>query len=153
MSAGSVKRLTALFAALVIIAACFCGCGEKQPEFDPQAAFERLLVEVKYDATLQDMSEMAEYMFYDLPEGASVKMYAAGGQHEDAVIMLTAADESGLPALESAVKDYIDSRLYETDRYTPSESPKLKNAVMYSGGNTVIVCVTNDAETAQSILH
>ena len=140
------------FSAALIIVFCLClfGCGGEKP-FDAEAAFTRLLSEVAYEAELEDESEIAPLMFV-LPEGTEARFYSAGGASEDVLLMLTAPEGSDAAALDEAVDTYLAERLYDAERYSPEQVQKLKNAVRYSGGGRVILCVTDDYETARAII-
>ncbi len=137
-----------------VMAACFClaGCGKKLPEFNAEEAFAKLLSDVKFDSELTDVSSAAAIMLGDLPEGAAARMYTADSPNEDALIMLTAKNAEDVEALSSLVREYLDSRLYEAERYAPEQVQKLKNCRIFESGNTVIACVTNDAEKVAEIL-
>lgn len=150
-----INRKLALCAAAVLMAVCFCiaGCGKKLPAFDAEAAFAKLLTDVKFDSALTDVTSAANIMLGDLPEGATARMYTADSPSEDALIMLTAANEGDVEALKSIAQSYIDERLYEAQRYTPDQVNKLQNAVVFDSGNTVIVAVTDDAEAVKGILN
>ena len=108
---------------------------------------------MQYEAPLSDLGSAAEIMLGELPAGATAAMYTAGGTSEDALIMLTGVSEADASALEKIVNDYIADRLYEAERYNPDQAPKLKSPVVYVGGSTVIACITNDTQTANSILY
>ncbi len=137
----------------VLAAALFCGCGEKKAPFDAEVAFGRILTEVKFAEELEDSSEYAEYTFGELPEGTKVKHFAATGKCTDTVMLFTVQNESDLDAVETVVRDYLNSLKNEADRYEPEEVPKLQNAVIYRNGTNLIVCVTADTETVNSILR
>ena len=118
--------------------------------FDAEKAFSRLLSEVKFDAELEDASDMAEYMFADLPEDTEVKMYMADGAYSDSVIMLKGSDKA---AIRAALDEYLSSLKKEAGRYNPEELTKLEKAVIFENGDYVFCCVTADSETVNSILH
>jgi len=138
-----------LFASALL---CSFGCSGKKAEFDAEAAFEHLLNDVKYAAPLTDESSMASILFGELPEGTQVRMYTADGTNEDALMMFTVADENDVNTIRSSVKDYIDMRLYEAERYAPEQVQKLRDAQTFVDGNTIIVCITDDTEAVRSIL-
>ncbi|MBR5713553.1 MAG: DUF4358 domain-containing protein, partial [Clostridia bacterium] len=54
--------------------------------------------------------------------------------------------------INNSVKTYIESLKNEAKLYNPEEVTKLDNAVIRTYDNCVFVCITNDVETAGSIL-
>lgn len=149
-----IKRILSLAAcAALIMASCLAayGCGGKA-ELDCEAAFARLLNEVKFDTPLTDESELAG-LFLELPENAEAKLYTAAEGSEDVLIMLTVPEGGDTAALDRALDTYLAERLYDSERYSPEQVSKLKAPVRYSGGGTVILCVTDDAGTAGKIVE
>lgn len=138
--------LCILLAAVFALFAC-----TKQPaeEFDAEKALARLLNEVKYDDTLEDVGDVAEYMFGDLPDGTEIKMYMADGARADSVMMFRGSDKA---AIRAALDEYLTSLRQEASRYNPEELAKLEKAVIYENGDCVFCCITSDTETVNSIL-
>lgn len=146
------KRLFCLFFAL-LIAVSLSACKKADEPFDAEKAYARLLSEVKYEDELRDMTDYAAFVFGDAAEGAEVRMMNADDKFEDAVIMFTLRDPADAAKAEAAVRTYIAERKTEADRYNPEEVPKLDKAVIYTNGVYVFCVITNDAETARSILE
>ena len=128
-------------------------CAPKADEpFDAEETLTRLLAEVKYAADLEDASDYAEYAFAGIPERVEIKMYSCGGGHADAVIMCKASEASELPGIRDALKEYIASRRHDAERYDPREVTKYDSAVWCERELYVIVCITDDTETAEAVL-
>lgn len=121
--------------------------------FDAESAFSRLLSEVKYAETLADTSSAAEFTFSDLPKDSEVKMYSCeSGSHPDELILLKAAADSDVSALEQAARTHLSELVSQLKDYNPQEVPRVENAVVVTKGLYVFVCVTDDTETAKAIL-
>ena len=60
------SKLTAI-ALVMVFAAVLAACGPKAAPFDADAAFSKLLSDVKYAQTLEDASAYVEYTIGDLP--------------------------------------------------------------------------------------
>ena len=155
------KRFLNVFGAVAVLAAIIltlAACGGDKTEatkeaFDAEKAFSRLLSEVKYAETLADISSSAEYMFSDLPQNVEIRMYnCESGSHPDELIMMKAAKEEDVSALENAAKTHLSELTAQLKDYNPQEVPRVENAVVYTNGLYVFVCVTDDAETAKAIL-
>lgn len=150
------KALAAVLAALFAVL-LFASCAKSnEPEsgaIDPEEAFNKLLTEVDFKAPLEDRSSAAEFVFGSLPEGTEAKYFiSSDGACEDALIMISCPDGEALSAAEAAVGSYLEQRKTEADRYHPEELPKLADPVIKKLGNTLIVCITDDADAARSIL-
>lgn len=145
-------RAAALAFAL-IFGAAFLACTGEPEAVDPAAAFERILSEVTFAAPLEDETELADYMFGDVPEGTEIRFYAAGGQYADTAMLFKAPSEADIPAVRDSAGAYIASLKEELRLYHPEEVPKLENAVFHQNGSNLIVVVTEDTETVSSILH
>ncbi|MCR5808148.1 MAG: DUF4358 domain-containing protein [Clostridiales bacterium] len=150
------KKITAILLAAVF-ALAFLACspkenGDKPAAFDAEATLNKLLADVKYAAPLQDVSQYADFLFSDLPEGTSIRHFSAGGKYADAVLLFTLPDETGVPAVKEAVSLYLDSLKLEAERYEPAEASKLQNAVIYDNGAYLFVVITADTQTAEKIL-
>lgn len=148
----TVKAAALLLAALLSLLSFAC-TGVEKPAADPGAAFSRILSEVAFAAPLEDNSEYAEFMFGELPEGTQIKMHAAGGQYVDTAILFTAPTEADIPAVRTAAEAYLASVKEEFRLYHPEEVPKLDDAVIYTAGSSLILVVTGDVETVNSILY
>lgn len=136
----------------ILLAAVFAfsACAKQPAEaFDADKALARLLDEVRYDDTLEDVSDVAEYMFGDLPEGTEIKMYMADGAHTDCVMMFRGGDKA---AVRAALDEYLTSLKQEASRYNPEELAKLEKAIVYENGDCVFCCITSDSEAVNSIL-
>lgn len=129
------------------------GCGGKsQSSFDADAALKSLLNDVSYAGQLTDVSDNAQFYFSDLPDGTQVQMYAMQGTSADQVILFEAGQEQDTAAIEGAVDTYLDSLKEQANNYTPEEIPKIEDAIIYKNGTYVIVCITEDADTAKGLL-
>ena len=146
------KKSFCLILAVMLLALGFSACSGAKEPFDALDAYQRLISEVKFDSQLHDASDYAGFVFGDVAEGASVSMAMADGKLEDAVIYIKLADEADVEKAVAAVKDYISQRRTEAERYEPDEVPKLDKAVVFTKGADVLVCITNDTATANSIL-
>ena len=149
----NIKKIVCFALVAVMAAVMFTACSKNDAApFDADKAFDRILNEVKFAQPLSDISANAEYMFGDLPEGTVIKVYTAGDNSADCAMMFKAGDKAAAESSEQCVREYIDSMIKECRFYNPDEVPKLENAVVFVKDNTVIACVTDDADTVNSIL-
>lgn len=150
-----------IFFAIVTLIAVILGlaaCTEKEETptavFDAEEAFGKLLTDVRYAEALEDVSDTAEFTFPDLPANTDVRMYAAeSGAYADRIIMIKAADEKDVGAVKAAAEKHLEELSAQLKDYNPEEVPKVGNAVVYTNGVFVFVCVTDDADTVKNILR
>lgn len=146
------KAIIILLAAMLCVFAFACKKPEEVKTFDAEAAFERILSEVKFADELDDASSFAEFAFTDLPEIAEVKFHTAKNAVSDCAVMFKLKSESDMDLARAAIDKYIGELTLEAERYSPEEINKLKNAVIKQDGLYLIACVTNDVSTAKDIL-
>ena len=144
--------------ALLLVLASVLGltaCGNQndaQKTTDPQAAFQALLTQLEYDTELKDVGDSGAMYFPDLPEGATVKMYAGSGYYADKVALITVSQESEVEAAMNSVKTHVQQLRSQFQSYIPEEVPKIDNAVIWQQGTAIILCISPDYQKAQSVI-
>ena len=144
--------------ALLLVLASVLGltaCGNQndaQKTTDPQAAFQALLTQLEYDIELKDVGDSGAMYFPDLPEGATVKMYAGSGYYADKVALITVSQESEVEAAMNSVKTHVQQLRSQFQSYIPEEVPKIDNAVIWQQGTAIILCISPDYQKAQSVI-
>ena len=154
-----IKNIVCVMLVCLMLAFGFAGCKTQDDvksgakEFDPEAAFSKLLNDVKYAEALEDQSSNAEFFFPDVPSDVEIKLYSApSGRYVDSCMMFKAAKADELPVIKESIESYISSVSAEFHVYNPGEEPKLQDAVIYENGLYVFVCITEDTAAANSIL-
>ena len=62
-------------------------------------------------------------------------------------------DAAGLSkAVKVSMQSYLDSQKQEMERYKPEEVARLDNAIFATYGTCVVLCVTNDTDTANTVI-
>lgn len=151
------KHIQRTVALLLVLVSVFglAACGKKEEEkktLDPQAAFQALLTQLEYDTELKDVGDSGAMYFPDLPEGATVKMYAGSGYYADKVALITVAQESDVDAAMNSVKTHVQQLRSQFQSYIPEEVPKIDNAVIWQQGTSIILCISPDYQKAQSVI-
>lgn len=148
----NIKPLALGLCTVALALGTLTACAPSSTAFDADAALDGLLHQVQYDTTLTDISGNASFYFSGLPEGTTVTMYAAQGTSSDQVILFEAKDQADVPAIEALVQTHLDSLTQQAANYMPEEAAKIKNAIVYTNGVYVVLCVTEDTATAQELL-
>ncbi len=150
------KKLVAIFTAAVLLfslSACSSSKDNTTVDLDPEALAEELLTTVTSDKLSQSAESMIPSIYsIDEEEIASAVAYTSSGTTscEVAVIETVKSDEV------SDVKDKFQARVDAQEKlyadYNPTEASRLETAVIESAGNFAVLCVSDDAEEAKSIL-
>lgn len=152
------KKLTKKLTALLLLAAmalslAACGPQTNTPKnYDGPALVQSLLRQLAFADTLSDVGESAQLYFTDLPEGAQVKLWLGSGYYADEVALLTLAKAEDAASAKSAAEAHISQLRAQFASYIPEEVAKIGKAVIWQGGNYLIICITDDHANAKLIL-
>ncbi len=137
----------------LVLAMCLplAACGGSAQKVNGNALLQVMLERVSFDTEIADAGDISSYYFSNLPEGATVKMYSGSGYYADRLALITAAKEEDVQQVKDSVDEHIAQLLHQFQNYIPEEVDKINHAVIWSEGNFVLFCVTNDYETAKKI--
>ncbi|MDD2648036.1 MAG: DUF4358 domain-containing protein [Eubacteriales bacterium] len=145
------KKLSVLFLALLIM---LCGCAaEKAPVNCLEAANA-----IKASCGFQELDEMSrsyitKYLGIDDALLAdAVMLRDASRATPEMILLLTAAKQGDVKALETAVSDFHSTQLEEYRDYQPDEMPKLENAKVTVNGRMIALIVSPDADKTDAAL-
>ena len=148
-------RSMACLLALVLLAG-FVGCapqGTQAGDFDPQALFYTLVKEVKYASELTNAGDTTALYFPNMPAGAELVLYKGSGYYADEVVLVTLADKNDMDSAKALMRKHLTELREQFQNYQPDEVGKIDKAVLWQQGTTLILCITDDTKTAQSILE
>ncbi len=125
------------------------GCGAKNINVNELAS--KLAGEGKFAEELTEVSESVTNKRLALGEGdaAECAAYAGTAAVTDEVMVIKANDTE---KVNEAVEKYIENRTETYSSYRPDEVSKLRDAVVQTAGNCVIVCVSEDPALARKII-
>ncbi len=149
------KRSIALLLALVSVLS-LAACAQnpaKTDDFDPMALFYTLVKDVKYASELENAGESAALYFPDMPAGAELLMYKGSGYYADEVVLVTLADKGDMDSAKALLRRHLTQLREQFQNYQPTEVGKIDKAVLWHQGTTVILCVTDDTKTVQTVLE
>ncbi len=154
MKRTTVRILAVLLALALSLGLAACGGGgdvQSTKAVDVQKLMEKLLSDVRYASELSMLEGNAELFFPDLPE-ATVTMYDGSGYDADELALITVTSEEDVEAAVVSAQEHIQELRAQFLSYIPEEVAKIDKAVIWNQGKYVIVCVTEDYATAESIL-
>lgn len=149
------KRLICFLLALVMVLS-MTACGGKKDEpaknYNGEAIMQALLAQVKFDDTLSSVGDFATLYFPGLPNGCTISMHTGTGYFADEVVWICIENEDDAESVMASVDKHLEQMTGQFKNYIPEEVAKIEKAVIWQGGKHVIVCISNDYTTAQSIL-
>lgn len=144
------KILTLLLVISTMLSMVACG-GAKA--IDPQAVYSHLLSDVSYDAPLTEASDLAPLYFSALPAGVTVKLHiSSSGYYPDEVALFTAASKADVEAVKQSIQNHISQVRTQFQNYLPEEVVTIDNAIIWDHEHTVILVITSDTATVNSLL-
>ena len=152
----TVWKIVAVFLVLSMVLP-LAACTKPQEEEKEQTAVdagelaEKLLTCVRYDTEITDVGDSAALFFQNLPDYALVTMYSGSGYYADELTWITVAQQSDVEQALSSVQSHVAQVREQFLNYIPEELDKIDNAVIWSQGVHIILCITNDYQTARAI--
>ena len=150
-------KTLALFLALSMVLP-LAACGQPQNEENPKTPVnagdlvQALRQSVRFDTELTDAGDAAAMFFQKLPEFALVTMYSGSGYYADELTWITLAQEADVEQALSSVQTHISQVREQFLNYIPEEVDKIDHAQIWSQGVHIVLCITNDYETAAAIM-
>jgi len=138
---------------ILLLAAAAVGCGgSSEKEVDVSALASALAEGVEFEAALKELTaeQLANYL--TLPEGAQAAAYMSNGTTAEEIVAVRCADSGEAAAVETAIKAFLADQRAEMERYLPGEVARMENAVLARKGSCVVLCVTDDTDTAEGII-
>lgn len=145
------KKMRFVFAGAAMMA-LLAGCGSKAQEVDVNALADKLLNEITYEDTLSKLSEADIANYIDMPEGVTGIMYMGSGATAESVAVFTAPDEATADILEDNIEMYLEDQESAFEDYKPEEAKRIDEAVLEKEGTYVVLCVSGDSNTAETII-
>lgn len=152
------KKLTCgLLAVVLLLVGTACG---KEPDnvssFPAEITTRALLDSGAFSEPLEELeTDIAVMMFWldgDAAEYEGSKIYYSTGATSEIAAVISARDESKVPQVEQALRNWVNSQIEAETDYRPAEVPKLENAIIESRGLTVLLVVAADREKAEAVI-
>lgn len=147
------KRMKKIIATVILAALAVCAiasCGKK--EIDATALATSLAKEGQFSEALDEVSENVAKKRYSLDEGdADVCISFKGTSAVVDEIAVIKSDDTA--KVMDKMNKYKESQVKSYTSYMPSELPKLDDAIIEAFGDTVVYCVSDDADKAREIIN
>ncbi len=119
---------------------------------DVDKLIARILDRVTFEAELNPLEESVASGMIDVAEGTDLRIYMGNGTYSDELVVMTAPSESDAKQNQRKVENHLSEMQKQFEDYIPKEAKKIDNAVKVRCGCYVLVCVTNDSDTAKETI-
>lgn len=119
---------------------------------DVDKLIARILDRVTFEAELISLEESVASGMIDVAEGTDLRIYMGNGTYSDEVVVMTALSEADAKQNQKSVENHLLEMQRQFKDYIPKEAKKIDSAVKVRCGCYVVVCITNDSDTAKKTI-
>ena len=146
------KRIISLLLAVMAVFT-LAACGSKDTASVDAADLAKALAErVSFDSTMTALSADDLGFYLELPVKCEVGAYMSSGATAEEIFVVQCYDKTDAAAVKVSMQSFLDSQKQEMERYKPEEVARLDNAIFATYGTCVVLCVTNDTDTANTVI-
>lgn len=149
-----IKQTLALLCSLLFIVTA-SGCSAKKAvQIDVDALANKLMSSVKFNDQLTKLDEKAALKLYGLQSSDVTKqsVFVGTGATAEEISVWQAKNADAAKRVKDAVLARIEAQKVGFQDYVPKEMTKLKNPMLVTEGNTVILCLSNQNTTAKQVI-
>lgn len=121
-------------------------------KIDVDKLVTRVLDNVTFEAELNLLEDSVASGMINAAEGTDLRIYMGNGTYSDELVVMTALSEEDAKQNQSNAETHLSEMQKQFKDYIPKEAKKIDSAVKVRCGCYVVVCVTNDAETAKKTI-
>ena len=146
------RILCAAAALLLLLPGCHGGGSTKAA--DVQKVAEELISSVKFKDQMSELNQDMAVKLYGIDSGDLVKaaVYESTGATAEEVAAFEAKDEQAAGRVKEKAEQHIEDQKAGFQDYQPAEMAKLKEPVLEEKGKYVILCVSDENETAKKTI-
>lgn len=147
------KKVFSLLVAFALIFS-FAGCTDTEAKFyEANAVAEALNANLEFGEELEKSIPDIAYSIYGIDSAlcTDAAFYSGSGATADEIAVFNCVDENAVNTVNEAVNARLDYLLEGYSSYGPQEVPKIESAAVLTKGNTVIFCICNNPESAESV--
>ncbi|MDE6024387.1 MAG: DUF4358 domain-containing protein [Lachnospiraceae bacterium] len=160
------KKIIYTLIIAVMLMAVLTACGENDKkddsenasggkEIDVQAAADKILSDGDFKDQLAAVDKsMALGRLYSLDESSieAAAFYTNSNSTAEEIAIIKANSSDYVETIKAAYEKRVSDQKEACKDYLPDEMPKLESAVIYTNGNYVVLCVSNDNSKAEDII-
>lgn len=111
-----------------------------------------ILSKVKFETELQQIDKTVAEGLLKVSDGSRLQLYMGNGNYSDELILITAKDKKSAEADQETAVQYLKDMRKSFEAYIPEQAKKISDAFNMRSGCYVVVCVTNDIDTAKEVI-
>lgn len=119
---------------------------------DVDELINQVLDRVTFEAELNLLEDSVASGMIDTAEGTDLRIYMGNGTYSDELVVMTALNEKDAQQNQKNAENHLAEMQKQFSDYIPKEAKKIDNAVKVRCGSYVVLCVTNDTETAKKTI-
>ena len=147
------KYLALLLAALCALSA-LSGCGSKKKTLEPRSFADDLLSRANFQDSLNELSAPVIPLLYNVDESdyTEALVYAGTASTAEEIAVFAASDDAAAARLLEAARARVENQLQAYRTYGPAQAMTLENAIVTRKGNTVVVVICSDTDSARKVV-
>lgn len=147
------KKILGIAAALLVLLTG-CSGGEAVKDVDVQNIADDLIGTIAFQDQMSELSQDTAIGIFGIAADDVVKaaVYESTGATAEEVAAFESKDEQTAERVKEKAEERIDTQRAGFQDYVPAELEKLKDPVLVQKGKYVILCVSNDNETAKKTI-
>lgn len=143
----------------VICLGTLAGCGKTpddstaKKEVDINVVAEGLLKDVSFKdnlSTIDNEIALSRVYFLEQDKIASGVFYMNTNATAEEIAIVKVNDSAYVENVKAAFENRVSEQKAACKDYLPDEMPKLDSAVIYSSGDYVVLCISNDNDAAKT---
>lgn len=153
------RKLGFLTVVLTMAVTVLAGCGSasggsSSASADAKAIGADLAGKITYQDDMSEMDLDTIAMFMDLSDinVVNASIYESSGATAEEIVVLECASSADASKAASVFKTRVAEQKESFEDYVPEELDKLGKAVIATSGNFAVLSVSDDADTAKSII-
>ena len=148
------KRGFLCAAAVLLLLLPGCSGGSAAKTADVQKVAEGLISSVKFKDQMSELKQDTAVKIYGIEPGdvAKAAVYESTGATAEEVAAFEAKDEQAAGRIKAKAEQRVEDQKAGFQDYQPAEMTKLKNPVLVEKGKYVVLCVSDDNETAKKTI-
>ncbi len=141
-----------LIITLLLLSLVLSGCNQKNVEIDTEQLLEELQEQLPFADQLSPIKENMIYHLYpiDSKNVMSITVLTSSGATAEEIAIIQTSD---VEEAKKAIDQRIETKRNDFANYLPKEVEKLKDPVIVTKGNYVILCISDDSEKARTIIE
>lgn len=150
---GKMIGMTCLAAGCIGLLA---GCGQSSESvtMDTTALADELQESGIFSSELTKVDDEAASYMVQAAENTQIDLYKnQDGSKTDEILILTGEDSSSTEENKTAADTHLQDVISSFEDYVPEEAAKAEDAVILDKDKYVVLCISNDSDTAKQIIE